>query len=254
MMADFFTWISQMSRLEAFSYAILVALVMGIIPYSTFLYMAIQKIVLWKKMKVIHFGYSFYPNLVRSTSVIDSNFELLPENNFILEGSPVILKWQIEGAIQVRLLPGIGKVKGNAAEVLVSRNRRHFSLEVKGLFSKQILQVEIPLDKIKTLETSDISEFKVETYVEKVTSYSITQSALFTNSLIRSLPVVKQLVNVSLNATRKLIIKRPLDIQKSSENANNIVSRQKLVKSYSFSTKKYNKYNQFKTINTLSNE
>jgi hypothetical protein len=54
-MEAFFTWISQMTRLEAFSYIILIAFIMLVIPYATFLYKAIQKIVLWKKMKVINF-------------------------------------------------------------------------------------------------------------------------------------------------------------------------------------------------------
>ncbi len=253
-MGAFYTWISQMTRLEAFSYVISIVLIMLVIPYASFFYKAIRKIVLWKKMKVIQFRYSFYPDLVKSTSDIDSIFELLPENKFILEGSPVILYWQIDGAIQVSLFPGIGKVNGDIAEVIVSRNRRHFTLEVKGIFSKQILDLEIPLNKIKTLETSNITDFQVESQVENVASFPTTQCRLYTNSLIKTLPSSISFTNVPLNATRNLIIQRPLDILKSSETINYIVSKQNIVKSYSFSTKKYNTYNQFKTINTPSNE
>jgi hypothetical protein len=248
MIEAFFTWISQMTRLEAFSYIILIAFIMLVIPYATFLYKAIQKIVLWKKMKVINFGYSFYPNLIKSITDLDN--VLLPENNFVLEGSPIILYWKVEGAIQVRLLPGIGKVKGDAAEVLVSRNRRHFTLEVKGIFSKQNLQIEIPLDKIKSLESAYISEFQVHTQVENVKCYPITQSTLLKNSLIRNFPAVSRYFMGNLNTTRKLINHRPNNNLIYKANIDHIIFNQKITKSYSFSTQKYNSHNQFKPLNS----
>ena len=250
MMEAFFTWISQMTRLEAFSYIILIASIMLVIPYATFLYKAILKIVLWKKMKVINFGYSFYPNLIKSITDLDSDNALLPENNFVLEGSPIILYWKVEGAIQVRLLPGIGKVTGDAAEVLVSRNRRHFTLEVKGIFSKQNLQIEIPLDKIKTLESAYISEFEVHTQIENITSYPITQSTLLNNSFIRKFPEVNRYSRWNLNLTRKLINHRPNNNLIYKANIDNIIFNQKITKSYSFSTQKYNSHNQFKPLNS----
>jgi hypothetical protein len=247
-MENFYFWISQFSKAQAIALIFALLLCMVLLPYATFIVKAAQILIRKKKLEVLSFDYFVSKEQIAYAQSVGGI--KLPEPDFIMEGSPVILHWRVEGAIQVRLLPGIGKVTGDAAEVLVSRNRRHFTLEVKGIFSKQNLQIEIPLDKIKTLESAYISEFEVHTQIENITSYPITQSDLLNNSFIRKFPEVNRYSRWNLNVTRKLINHRPNNNLIYKANIDNIIFNQKITKSYSFSTQKYNSHNQFKPLNS----
>jgi hypothetical protein len=246
-MEHFFTWIAELTRRELLAFATIIALGMLMVPYASFLLKAVHKIILWKRMKVIHFGYAITRNDDHlATSKHGDN---QPDSDFILEGSAIFLQWKVEGAIQVRLLPGIGKVNGNAAKVLVTRTRRKFALEVRGLFRKQTVQLEIPLGKIKTLCVSEISELEVVTNHAGVQTFPYSESKLHTKAHVKQLPNSALFKQKPLQATRRLIQSYPQSENRLLKILNDFSTRKSLTKTYTFSTRKYQTYHSSLTNN-----
>jgi hypothetical protein len=248
-MEQIFQWMSSLTKAEAIICASLVCFIMLFIPYASVVFKICKKIVLWKKLKVSHFGYTFYPDTIEKLDIENATALKHESPEFVIEGSKIMLYWIVEGALWIKLYPSIGKANGNAAELLIYRNRRHFTLEARGIFSKKQLQLEIPLDKIKTLEVTELSDTKVITQVKKVKSFSFSDSSLsnkfFTKSEIKN----NYLTKLPMHFTSGLNYVLPDNLSKNKNKTKQRIETQAMLKKYSFSTKKYNSVYQFKPIN-----
>ena len=237
-MEELFKWMASLTKAEAIGYAVLVCLTMLCIPYAALIFKICKKIVLWQKLDIGHFGYTFYPDNIERINNEKSVVLKHESPEFVIEGSKIMLHWIVEGALWVKLYPGVGKVNGNAAELLIHRNRRHFTLEARGVFSKKQLHLEIPLDKIKLLNATELSAAKITTQVTLVKSFAFTESVILNNPFTESIPY-----------TSKLTYHMPESLSTSKANTKKIIETQKIVKQYTFSTRKYNSINQLKPIN-----
>ena len=248
-MEQIFQWMASLTKAEAIGYASLVCFIMLFIPYASVVFKICKKIVLWKKLDVKHFGYSFYPDKIET---IDKENSAVLKNefpDFVIEGSKIMLHWLIDGALWVKLYPVIGKVNGNAAEIIINRNRRHFTLEARGIFSKKTLQVEISLDKIKTLEVTELYDTKVITHVKKVKSFSFSDSSLSNKFFTKSEIKTNYLTKLPMHFTSGLNYVLPDNLTENKNKTKQRIETQAMLKKYSFSTKKYNSVYQFKPIN-----
>ncbi len=239
-MEFFFKWISTLSQAEQIGYASAVAFIMFFIPFSPVFFKACKKIVLWRKMSVSVFNY-------KSFSLINELEK--KEIDFVIEGGKVLLYWEVEGAICVKLYPKIGKVSGNSASVIVTKENRHFVLEARGIFSKKQLSLEIPLDKIKSLETKELSDAEVYTRVKNIKSFPYTESTTLNNQFTKSFSLNKPLTKLRMHFTSDLNYKLSDKLNYRKKQVKKDVEEQSLLKIYNFSTKKYNKINHQKPIN-----
>jgi hypothetical protein len=259
-MDRFFYWVGELSNTEIIGYATVLCVIMLFIPVSEVFFKLMKKVIFMKRMKINYFSYQFYPVEV-SIEKNGENIRISAEQpDFLIENTKVKLFWKVEGALSVSLYPKHGKVKGNMAEVIVNRNHREFSLIVKGLFSRQRIDLVIPIEKIKTIETKEISETDILTQVSDVKSYS------FSNEEMNNMAYTEQLPNnlrYSENKTSNISFgKLPYHISKPLifQNAENLMRAKKelttrtfsgkIMKQYSFSTRKYNKVNQFNNPNS----
>jgi hypothetical protein len=239
-MEFFFKWIATLSQTEQIGYASAVLFIMFFIPFAPVFFKACKKIVLWKKMSVSVFNYK----LNSSSNDIEKN-----NIDFVIEGSKITLYWEIEGAISIKLYPKIGKVSVNAASVIVTKENRHFILEARGIFSKKQLSLEIPHDKIKSLETKELSDAEVYTRVKNIKSFPYTESKTLNNQFTKSFSLNKPLTKLRMHFTSDLNYKLSDKLNYRKHQVKKDVEEQSLLKIYNFSTKKYNKINHQKPIN-----
>ena len=248
-MEQLFQWMASLTNAEAIGYASLVCFIMLFIPFASVFFKICKKVVLWQKLDVKHFGYSFYPDKIETIDKENSAVLKNESPDFVIEGSKIMLHWIAEGALWVKLYPGIGKVNGNAAELVAHRNRRHFTLEARGVFSKKQLQLEIPLDKIKLLDVTELSEAKITTQIKQVKSFAFSESVLLNNYFTKSMPSNFLLSKLRMHYTSNLNYKIADNLVENKVNTKQRIESQKLVKQYNFSTSKYNKVYQLKPIN-----
>lgn len=244
-----FQWMASLTKAEAISYLCLVCFIMLFIPFASVCFKLCKKVVLWQKLDVKHFGYSFYPDKIETIDKENSAVLKNESPDFVIEGSKIMLHWLIDGALWVKLYPGIGKVNGNAAELLIHRNRRHFTIEARGIFSKKQLQLEIPLDKIKLLDVTELSEAKIITQVKQVKSFAFSDSVLLNNYFTKSFPSNFLLSKLRMHYTSSLNYKIADDLVENKLKTKQRIESQKVVKQHNFSTTKYNKVYQLKPIN-----
>jgi hypothetical protein len=195
-------------------------------------------------MKINNFSYSFNPHHFIGN---DKNGKAMYVKDdapkFVLDGGKVTLLWIVEGALSIRLQSKKLDIKSNSAEVIVNKNNRKFVLEVKGLFSKSRVEIEIPLEKIKILGTIPISETIVESGIKniKVTHYTETEHE--TMKFTKSLHFNKSFVSLPERITSSLNFIRPENIISKKKKINELISNNNIVKYYNFSTSRYpNKY------------
>jgi hypothetical protein len=248
-MVQLYQWMASLNKTEVIGYFSLVCFIMLFIPNALVFFKICKKIVLWQKLNVSHFGYTFYPDSIERSDTENAADFKNESPEFVIEASKIMLYWIVEGALWVKLYPGIGKINGNAAELVISRNRRHFTLEARGLFSKKKLQLEIPLDKIKTLDVTKLSDALITSQVNQVKSFAFSDSRALNIPFTKHVPTNIYFSKLRMHFTSNLSYTLPKSFFKEKSNTNHIIESQKMVKKYTFSTKKYNSVNQLKPIN-----
>lgn len=259
-MERFFNWLGSLSNTEIIGYSFLVCGIMLFIPFSETFFKLTKKMVFMRRMSVKHFSYQFYPIEIIVENDGASVTEIIDTPDFVLENSKILLYWEVEGALSVSLFPKYGKVKGNMAEIIVNRNYREFSLVVKGLFSREKIDIVVPLEKIKTRDTKEFSETDVFTQVPNVKSHSFSEGEIKNMNYTEQLPTNfrysgNTTVNISFGSlpchiSRFIIYKQSDNLSNEKKELTTLTQSSKIMKQYSFSTKKYNKVNQFNNPNS----
>jgi len=255
-MQKFFSWIAGLTNTEIIGFSILVCGFMLFIPLSETFFKLIKKLVFMKRMTVKSFSYQFYPIELITEKDGKSIKEFIETPEFVIEGSKVLLYWEVEGALSIGLYPRYGKVKGNFSEVIVNRNFHEFQLISKGLFSKETISISIPLDKIKTLETKMISDSKIFSEVPFIESYSFTegdhlnkkfsQDLNFCSIFNKNVVSNRSFVRLSNRFTKDLTYIVNGNVLSEKLILNKQISENKILKKYTFSTNKYNQVNKLK--------
>jgi hypothetical protein len=244
-MEVFFNWASTLSQTELINYILVVIGIMLIIPYWNLLLLLFKKIIRLQSLSINSFEYQIKPKVLireENSEYIDLSYN---KQDFILEGGKVILIWDIVGALHIKINQGIGKVKGNVAEVIVSKTRRSFILEAKGLFSKKQIELIIPEEKIKTLATEKVSQIVLKNKLKLDNS---------NNSLFNFNKPINTKLIYQHNKLVQLQIQSILSQSKNQELTNlrrtltSKIASQKISKFYNFSTNKYNLSHQLKPI------
>lgn len=247
-MKQLFEWMSNLTNTQAIAYGVFVCLIMLLIPYLSIFFKIGKKIVLWQKLKVSHFGYTNCPSTlgtIRNKNTADLTYEI-PE--FIIEGSKIRLYWEVEGALWVKINPRIGKVKGNVAELILLRNNRSFTLEARGIFSKKQLFLKIPLEKIKVLNISEISDFQLTTRINYVKSFDFSNAVSLVKSFTKTISISFLSNHLVKFITIKFNYQSPNDVIEFKKKLNLRIESRTITKQHAFSTQKYNTINKLKPI------
>lgn len=242
-----------------FGYAFLLCTAMIAIPFAEVIKKVILKVVFMRRMKIEYFSYQFKPVELVQERDGQRFIDMYEHPDFVIEGSTILLHWSVPGAVLVFLSPHGVKVNGNVAEVVVDRNRRRFKLTSRGLFSKEVALIEIPLSKIKAIDTNALSNTKMESNIARVGSSKLSRAQvthqmlkedLTTKLLVKKKTVVcapKRLIPLSLGG-RKFYQSPDISI-KLKRAIETKISAGVILRSYIFSTSKYNKVNRFNQPN-----
>jgi hypothetical protein len=139
----------------------------------------------------------------------------------------------------------------------VNQNRRVFQLEVRGIFKKITATVEIPLEKIKALNTAEISDTSVESKVIDLGTYDFSKSRIV--SYLRDLPTAilsqkkvdfrQSITEMPLAVAQgKFFCLPPENLELKKELEVRLIAGN-VLKKYHFSTAKYNEVNHFNNPN-----
>lgn len=254
-MFGFFEHLGSLTALQVAGYAFVVCAIMIAIPFAEVIRKLVLKLVYLRRMSIGHFSYQFKPVELIQERDSERIVDVYEHPDFVIEGSTVLLHWSVSGELSVFLDPLGGKVKGNFAEVVVDRTRRRFQLTVRGLFSKEVATIEIPLYKIKAIETNSLSNTKTVSNLRQVGSFGFTRVSMVHQLLKKEIPTIligkknsvackpMKLVPMALEGGK--FYRSPDKNQMLKGALETKINERRILKSYKFSTAKYNKVNGF---------
>lgn len=144
-MLKFFHLISELTTLQQAVVALCIVAVMTGIPYYGFM----VRILLLLFRRQLHAEvHRFDWNAVDHES---SN------RSFYIEGTALVLRWDVEGAYRIDVQPIGRRLKGNAAEIVITSGLDTFILTAYGLSGKVQVVRTLPQSAIKQLHVTALS-------------------------------------------------------------------------------------------------
>ena len=244
-METLFNYLASLGVEEGIKYFILLCLTLALLPYYEIIAKYGKQLIIRKELKIVYFKHATAPFVgIGKDSKGQALYGSHNNENLLICNSILNFVWQVEGAIRVDLLPIGNKLKGNAASVIIDSNVKKYTLVAHGFkgdkkesiidFSESIFY-KIHTEPLASNQVvfRDAPEIKATSYHNvALLNRNYTKSKL--NNLkywFRSKLYDVETKNIS---TDFLVAG---DSKRKSHYKN--IEQFKILKSYTFSTKKY---------------
>lgn len=229
-MESIFKWISQLSMKQGLGLLGLVALIMLSIPYGRIIFAFVRQIVYRKPLIIETFQYHFFSK--DSGKEIVNITELHPD--YLIDGSVLMLSWQVSGAWRVDVEPIGRDLRGNAASFIFTGDCLQFSLKAYGFFRPpEVCVLQIPLSSAYVLDKKQISTSKIASEpLPGILSLAFTRSSPSTMSLNSNTRILQP-------GLTNMRAEKPYTGTPKQRSFYRFLDKKKILQSYSFSTKKY---------------
>jgi hypothetical protein len=183
-MKELFDWLSTLNSSLLSIIAVIAALIMFLIPFMDQITSIFWIIVSNKKAEIVDFSWRLIPDLNIGERAEKKFYLLKTEHPIIYEGMIILINWQVIGAYRIDIKPLGKNLKGNAAKVVLSSEKCHYTLIAHTLKGK--LKKELTIDSIKIL---------------KLKTFNISKELLYgqSNHILKT----KELVNNNYNSFEK---------------------------------------------------
>jgi hypothetical protein len=241
----FFTYLASLDTQLGIKYFILLCLVLGLFPYHEIILKYAKQIIFKKDLKIINFTYSTGTSLITKNDTNIKGYNVSNNsNNLLIINSKLNFVWEVEGASKIDLVPIGKKLKGNSASVIVDNKIKKYTLVAYGFKGEKVEAViDFSNEIFYAIKTNPIaSNTKIIRNTPIICAQKISKSKIST---------FKQTLTSS-NILKNWFRNRLYEIETDNINANyfiktntnknklnDTISKRKILKSYSFSTKKY---------------
>jgi hypothetical protein len=156
-MKELFDWLSTLNSSLLSLIAVIAAAIMFLIPFMDQLKSIFWIIISNKKAEIVDFSWRLIPDS-KIGEIAEKKFYLLKsEYPIIYEGMIILINWQVIGAYRIDIKPLGENLKGNAAKVVLSSEKYHYTLiahTLKGKLKKELTIDSIKILKLKTFNIS----------------------------------------------------------------------------------------------------
>ena len=253
-MESLFEWMAGLGTTEGIKYFSILAVILLVIPYSDYL-LSYLKLIIFKKEFVIHFfEYSVDQNVYAGKDKLGNDIFIdLPNDDILLIGSKIKVYWKVEGALKIDIHP-IGKgLKGNCAEILIDPKITNYTLTAYGIWGKKLsAEILIPTEKLYKLDTTKISSTSIHLIrpVPVIEIVKLTKESILTNTYSKGM--IKKMNHwfrtyLFKPNTSKIKLDNLVHASSNRKKLYKNIDDARLIKGYTFSTKKYQ-------TNNLSNQ
>ena len=248
-MESFFNFLSSLSLEEGIKYFVLLCLVLAVLPYYEIIIKYAKQIVLRDNLEIVYFKYSTAPYVCIGN---DSNGkEIYASNNsenLLINNSVLNFVWEVKGALFVDLLPVGKKLKGNASSVIINSDIKKYTLVAHGFKGEKMESVIDFSDEVfYTIQTNPIaSNQKVIRNFPSIHSNKLHKTPILNFNLTKTgLTKLKNWSRTHLHKVDTKNINTDFVVHTNSRRTaiNNQIEKAKIMKSYTFSTKKYQSLN-----------
>jgi hypothetical protein len=238
-MESLFKWMSEMSTSEGLKYFLIIASILALLPYTEIISKFLKQLVLRKKLEIQFFEYSVTQNIFAGKDDEGNDIYLdLPNDDIFISNTKLKLYWKVKGAYRVDLDPLGVKLKGNAAEVLINPDVTRYTLTAYGFWGKKLTaEINIPLDKIYYLDATPFSEYTNN--IIRTTHKAILVQQYSHGKLFKMNDWLKSHLIKPVNS--KIVTDKLIHANINRKKLYNNLDNSRLLRTYNFSTKKYQK-------------
>ncbi len=246
-METLFSYLASLESVELVIYFTLLSLILAVFPFSEIIIKNLKNFVSPTELEILYFNYQTR----KIENLIEISGELImpqSSHNVLLNGSTIHFIWKVKGALKIDLLPIGENLKGNASSDIINNNNKKYTLVAHGFNGKKIESViDLSQEIFYSIKTNPLaSNQKIIRTTPKIGSTKFSNS----NALNYKLTGTKSHKLISWLRTNLLDIKTtPINaayfVKKGSKKTRltNSISSGKILKSYTFSTKKYQSLN-----------
>lgn len=246
-MEALFSYLGSLETADLVIYFILLSLILSVFPFSKIIVKYLRNFVSPTKLEILYFNY----HTLKIENLIEISGELImPQSsqNVLLNGSIIHFIWKVKGALKIDLLPIAENLKGNASADIINSNKKKYTLVAYGFNGKKIESViDLSQEIFYSIKTTPLaSNQKIIRSAPKIGSTKFSNSKALNHKLTES--KTHKLIywlRTSLLAIKTNPINAAYFVKTSSKKTilTNSISRGKILKSYTFSTKKYQSLN-----------
>lgn len=248
-MESFFNFLSSLSLEEGIKYFVLLCLVLAVLPYYEIIIKYAKQIVLRDNLEIVFFKYSTAPYVCIGKD--SDGKELYASNegdNLLITNTILNFVWEVKGALYVDLLPVGKKLKGNSSSVIINSDVKKYSLIAHGFKGEKIESViDFSNEVFYSLQTNPIaSNQKIIRNFPSINSNKLHKTPILNFNLTKTeLSKLKNWYRTHLHKVETKNINTDFVVHTNSRrtNINNQIEKAKIMKSYTFSTKKYQSLN-----------
>lgn len=248
-MESLFNFLASLSFEEGIKYFVLLCLVLGLLPYYEVIIKYGRQIVLRENLEIVYFKYSTAPYICIGK---DSNgCELYVSNtaeNLLINNSVLNFVWEVKGALKVDLLPFSKNMKGNASSVIINSQIKKYTLVAYGFKGEKIESViDLSNEVFYSLQTNPLaSNQKVIRDFPTIHSNKFHKTSILNYNLTKiRMNSLKNWFRTHLHNLDTKTIKTDFVVHTNPrrKNINRHIEKAKIMKTYTFSTKKYQSLN-----------
>ena len=249
LLESLFNYLASLGVEEGIKYFILLCLTLAVLPYYEIFAKYGKQIVLREELKIITFEYATSSFVyVGKDSKGKQLFTANNNENLLINNSVLNFVWEVKGALKVDLLPICKKVKGNAASIIIDSNIKKYTLVAHGFKGEKIESVIDFSDEVfYTIQTNPIaSNQKVIRNFPSIHSNKFHRTSVLNFNLTKTgLTKLKNWYRTLLHKVETKNINTDFVVHTNSRRTaiNNKIEKAKIMKSYTFSTKKYQSLN-----------
>lgn len=245
-METLFNYLTSFSKEEGIKYFILLCLALAITPYYKFIIKYVKLFILREELKILSFKYSTTPlhYLIEN----EDNPEVKNNENVLINKTLLNFTWEVKGALKLELLPISKKINGNACSIIIDSTIKKYTLVAYGIMGSKVEAVIDFSDEVfYTIQTNPIS-----TNQKVFRNAPIINSEPYHKSLVLNYKQTKSMLNNliywnrnNLNKVHTIAIETDFIVHTNSrkKQLNKQIENNKIMKSYTFSTKKYQSIN-----------
>ena len=244
-MEIFFTYLASLDTQVGIKYFILLCLVLGLFPYYEIIFKYAKQLIFKKDLKIINFSYSTGTSLYTGNDIIKNNSNVLNDSDkLLIINSKLNFVWEVEGASKIDLVPIGKKLKGNSASVIVDSNIKKYTLVAFGFKGEKVEAViDFSNEIFYAIKTNPIaSNAKIIRNTPLIQAQKISKSKIYTFKQTQTTTnILKNWFRNRLYEikTDKINANYFIKTNTNKNKLNDTISKRKILKSYTFSTKKY---------------
>lgn len=196
MIVAFFNWVASLPPQQAWGLFLILCIIMAFVPYAGVTFRYLSVLFQHEKPEILDFSWRLAEDQLLQKNQDKSIYLNASNQGFILEGSKILINWNVKGAYRIDVLPIGKKLKGNTAIIAAHLVSNGFTLVAhtwKGKITQKLVINPALYRQLNTLNLSNEDHFLQSNTQRNTTAFSSANvlRGKYSSNRLSKLPLIK---------------------------------------------------------------